>query len=186
MKYLTFILVLFISSVSDTHYPEKYDKLINKEITKLFGKTEIVKNQLDIPDTLSFSDDNSMYHLKINDSIVGIMAINKVNACKVNGCSKPDPFYAGRYDHFYYFVVFDTNYSILKIKVLDYQSDYGYEICSKSWLTQFIGQKGCKLSYGNEIDAISGATVSGNAIVTDVQLICELIKKMDNLEILSY
>ena len=185
MKYFIYILFPFILSfVSHTHYPKEYEKQINKEITKLFGKNNIAKRQLDIPDSLMFSDNNSLFNLKLNDSIIGFMSINRVNACKIGGCSKPDPFYAGRYDHFYYLIIFDTNYSILKVKVLDYQSDYGYEICSKSWLKQFIGQKGCEVSYGNEIDAISGATVSGNAIVTDVQMICELIEKLNNLEIL--
>ena len=69
-------------------------------------------------------------------------------------------------------------YKILKVKVLDYQSEYGYEICAKNWLKQFIGKKGCEVNYGNDIDAISGATVSGNAIVTDVQMLCYFLDEL--------
>ena len=186
MKHLIYILFpVLLSFVLHTSYPREYEKQINKEIIKLFGKNEFIKELLDVPDSLQNSSNNSLHSLKLNDSIIAFMAINKVNACKIGGCSKPDPLFAGRYDYFYYLIIFDTNYSILKVKVLDYQSDYGYEICSKSWLKQFIGQKGCKVSYGNEIDAISGATVSGNAIVTDIQMLCDLINKLSNLKIIK-
>ncbi len=183
MKYFIYILITFVLSFeAHTPYPKEYEKQINKEIRKLFGKNEIVKKQLDVPDSLMFGDNNSLYYLQSNDSIMGFMAIRKVNACLVGGCSKPNPLNEGRYDHFYYIIFFDTNHSIQKVKILDYQSDYGYEICSRNWLKQFIGYKGCEVSYGNEIDAISGATVSGYAIVTDVQEICELIEKINNLD----
>ncbi len=67
-------------------------------------------------------------------------------------------------------------YQILQVKVLDYQSEYGYEICAKSWLRQFEGFKGCDLRYNStEVDAISGATVSARSIVEDISNLCWLL-----------
>ena len=165
-------------------YPNGYEKKINKELKKMWSDEEITKELITLPDSLSLGKNNHLFYLKSNDSIIGLLNINKVNACKIGGCTKPGPLSLGRYDHFFYMTIFDVNHKILKVKVLDYQSEYGYEICGKNWLKQFIGKKGCEISYGNDIDAISGATVSGNAIVSDVQLLCDFINKLDRLEIL--
>ena len=50
---------------------------------------------------------------------------------------------------------------MLKTKVLVYREDYGGEIGSKRWLKQFIGKtQHDELRYGDNIVAISGATIS--------------------------
>ena len=61
MKYFIYILFTFVLSFEGhTPYPKEYEKQINKEVKKLFGKNEIAKRQLDIPDSLKFSDNNSL------------------------------------------------------------------------------------------------------------------------------
>ena len=61
--------------------------------------------------------------------------------------------------------------------MLEYSSDYGYEISSKNWLKQFKGFTGCDLKYGGrEVDVISGATVSGKSIVSDISNLCWLLQ----------
>ena len=62
-------------------------------------------------------------------------------------------------------VVFDKNLNVVKTKVLIYREDYGNEIGSKRWLKQFIGKTSSdSLKYGQDIDAISGATISANSM----------------------
>ena len=62
---------------------------------------------------------------------------------------------------FDYVVLLDKELVILKAKVLIYREDYGGEIGSKRWLKQFIGKTHSdELKYGDNIMAISGATIS--------------------------
>lgn len=72
-------------------------------------------------------------------------------------------------DSFDYLILLDKNLIVAKIKVLVYREDYGAEIGSKRWLKQFIGKtKKNKLQYGNNIMAISGATISANSMTKAV------------------
>ncbi|WP_242091568.1 FMN-binding protein [Aestuariivivens sediminicola] len=68
---------------------------------------------------------------------------------------------------FDYVVLLDKELVILKAKVLIYREDYGGEIGSKRWLKQFIGKTHSdELKYGDNIMAISGATISVRSMTT--------------------
>lgn len=76
----------------------------------------------------------------------------------------------GRTELFDYGILFDNSLRIKDVVVITYRSSYGGEISSKRWLRQFEGHKpGTILTYGRDIDAISGATFSGRSITTGVQ-----------------
>ncbi|MCK4920537.1 MAG: FMN-binding protein [Bacteroidales bacterium] len=52
----------------------------------------------------------------------------------------------------------------------NYQATHGQEVTSPGWLKQFVGYDGIKsLVVGREIDAISGATISADAITMNLQ-----------------
>ena len=168
---------LLLSNSSD-NYLELYGKKINKEIKKVFEKDEIHFEVFDLMQDTGLEDDNSFYKLISDNKIIGFANINKVNACQIGGCNRPDLLNTTRYDHFYYMAVFDINLSILKITVLDYQSEYGYEICSKNWLKQFKGSPDKYFEYDENIDAISGATVSAEAMVDEINILNRKIKEI--------
>jgi len=66
---------------------------------------------------------------------------------------------------FDYVVLFNTDLSIKKAKVLIYREDYGRQIGSQRWLKQFIGKTPEDvLDYGTDIDAIAGATISAKSM----------------------
>ncbi|WP_445382592.1 FMN-binding protein [Robiginitalea sp. IMCC43444] len=70
---------------------------------------------------------------------------------------------------FDYVVLFTPDMSIKKAKVLIYREDYGRQIGSQRWLKQFIGKKaGESVSYGKDVDAISGATISARSMTLAV------------------
>jgi hypothetical protein len=73
-------------------------------------------------------------------------------------------------------VIYNTDWVILQVEILVYRSDHGFEITNKRWLAQFKGSNGCGLQYGKEIDALAGATISGNSLVSSVGRICEQIR----------
>ena len=85
---------------------------------------------------------------------------------------------------FDYLILFNADLSIKKAKVLIYREEHGRQIGSQRWLKQFIGLTvGDPLVYGENIDAISGATISANSMTLAVGKVLQSIKKLkdDNL-----
>lgn len=80
-------------------------------------------------------------------------------------------------DEFDYLILLDKDLVIVKSKVLIYREDYGGEIGSKRWLKQFIGKSyNDRLMYGDNIAAISGATISVQSMTAAINNVLASIK----------
>lgn len=75
-----------------------------------------------------------------------------------------------------FLVIIDRKGEILKSDIIRYREAYGGQITNKKWLQQFNG-KDFSSSYkiGEEISAISGATISVNSIAKGIRKITMLI-----------
>jgi hypothetical protein len=82
----------------------------------------------------------------------------------------------GRYDYFDYMIIADSRMSVLAIDILKYRSDYGYEISSKKWLSQFYNREGREFRYKENIDVLSGASWSAPSLVKDINIIIEELR----------
>ncbi|WP_350287866.1 FMN-binding protein [uncultured Croceitalea sp.] len=92
----------------------------------------------------------NLFEVKKNDSLIGYIYLGRAPSMK---------------NVFDYVVLFNPDLSIKKSKVLIYREDYGRQIGSQRWLKQFIGKKsGDHLTYGEDVDAISGATISAKSM----------------------
>lgn len=81
---------------------------------------------------------------------------------------------------FDYIIMFNPDLSIKKSKVLIYREDYGRQIGSQRWLKQFIGFSSDDVpAYGENIDAISGATISASSMT---RAIADVLKSIDILK----
>lgn len=79
---------------------------------------------------------------------------------------------------FDYIVLFNPDLSIKKAKVLIYREDHGRQIGSQRWLQQFIGMNvNDTPNYGENIDAISGATISAKSMTKAVGKVLKNFKK---------
>jgi len=155
---------------------KKYDKKVNKMIKKVWKEQAITLEESFLSDAPEGIPNRAIFSLKDGNSKVGTLVINNARGCKINGCKSTSGGDA-KYENFWYAIIFDNDLKIKKVRVIDYSSDYGYEICSKNWLKQFNGFTGCDLKYGGrEIDSISGATVSGESIVNDISNLCWLLQ----------
>jgi Na+-translocating ferredoxin:NAD+ oxidoreductase RnfG subunit len=73
-------------------------------------------------------------------------------------------------DTFIYMVIFNNNGVIKKVTVLLYKENYGGEIASKRFLRQFEGKSnGQEMQYNQDIDGISGATLSVQSITHAIE-----------------
>ena len=75
----------------------------------------------------------------------------------------------GRYEYFDYLLAFDAELSVLGLTIITYRSSHGAAICQRRWLDQFIGYSGEELRLGKEIDSLSGATISADALIRDLK-----------------
>ena len=76
----------------------------------------------------------------------------------------------GKVDTFTYLIIFKPEGIIEKVSVLLYRENYGGEIASKRFLKQFEGKSnGLNMEYNQDIDGISGATISVQAITRAVK-----------------
>ena len=103
-----------------------------------------------------------------NDSLIGVAYLDNVK-----GKSQPITFV----------VFFDPEGQVLNSHIVKYREPIGGEVSSKNWLRQFLGKtKESSFKIGKEIDGISGATISVNAVTRGIHrgtiVIDYLLKKL--------
>ena len=157
--------------VSDTSFdlPKPAVKKIDKTLLAYFPEKTINKKALSLSNVqekqLSFKlNNNKFYQLWDNSELKGYMYI-------ANAKSK--------FDTFDYMVLFKPDLSIMTAKVLLYREDYGGEITSKRWLKQFDNKSnGEEMGLGNDIQVISGATISCRAITAGIKNLSKNIQEL--------
>ncbi|MCF8333970.1 MAG: FMN-binding protein [Bacteroidales bacterium] len=138
-------------------------KKSRKELEKTFSDSLHTK-LIPLPDSICKS-----YHLQ-KKSVFRVWDENK-ESVMILATAK------GRYDYFDFMVLFDDELAITKVKVLVYRSSHGYEVTHKRWLRQFKREKH-PYRYGVNIDAISGATLSGKAITQRLNQLTKAMQAM--------
>jgi len=82
-------------------------------------------------------------------------------------------------------VLLDAELIVVNTKVLVYREDYGGEIGSKRWLKQFVGKtQNDDLRYGDNIMAISGATISVRSMTAAMNNLLQSLKILHSKEII--
>lgn len=166
-----------IANPSQNEIQQKFEKKIKRMLKKVYGKNAIRIEEKFLSDAMDGIPNRSLFTLHQDGKKIGILAINNALGCKINGCKANGGGGSAKYEDFWYGVIFDNDLKIKLVRMLEYSSDYGYEISSKNWLKQFKGFTGCDLKYGGrEVDVISGATVSGQSIVSDISNLCWLLQ----------
>ena len=143
---------------------KRIEKKINKEITAVFSidRYTLVEASIQI--------DQSPYLLSHN--------IRKIN---VDGQLAGYAFTGtapSKTDSFDYLILFDPSFTIKKATVLVYREDYGGEIASKRWLSQFVKKQAASFIYGDTISAISGATISVQSMTASVNHVFSSLKQV--------
>ena len=173
---LKYVLTLLITaSMLSFGLPKNIQKKVNKTIKSTFKvemfelnpihiKTEIITT---LPSTFN---NKGLYKIISEDTFLGYAYIAKAPS---------------RDDNFDYLVLFDKNLVIIKSKILIYREDYGEEIGSKRWLKQLIGKnENDILVYGDNIAAISGATISVRSMTMAINKLLEAIKILHHKNII--
>lgn len=155
MKILLISLGLLLFSSAQAYNP-KYEKKLKKELSSVFenydhSKCELIRAIVDSTSNIT----SEIYSINGNaENKLGYFAVSQGN---------------GRFETFDFLVIYDLNKQIQKVKILLYCSTYGYEIGSKRWLQQFKEHDvHHHFKYNDDIQGISGATVSGRGLTEGI------------------
>jgi Na+-translocating ferredoxin:NAD+ oxidoreductase RnfG subunit len=172
-KYILVSLVLL--AMVSFGLPKNIQKKVDKAITATFNVETFKLFEVDIPTEIMKTlqptfDTKGMYRINANDTLLGYAYVSKA---------------ASKTENFDYLVLFDKDLIIINSKVLVYREDYGGEIGSKRWLKQFIGKtKNDDLVYGDNIAAISGATISVRSMTSAINILLKSVKILQKNNIL--
>ena len=163
-----------------TDWPENKDiRKMEKRASKVWTPSQISLEKLTTLKFTSKSKHKSVYQISCEGQFLGYGYIARVFTCRPGGCSGNSSGQTGKgYEYFDYFMLLNKQLKVKHLEVLTYNATHGYEITSKNWLKQFIGYKGKNsMNYGEDIHAISGATISGNSITNDVKNTISKLRK---------
>lgn len=173
---LIFILLSFgmaFGYAGFSYFPQRVCKKMDKVVKKTFGKTAVYYS-VETADSLALN--HEVYKILSADTLSGYVMITRALGCQLGGCDKPKQDSVA-FEQFFFMTAFTKNKDIKQVRVLEYTSNHGYEIASKSWLKQFIA--GDHFEVGKNIDGISGATISVNSITNNVNRQKSIIQTID-------
>ncbi len=153
-------------------YQKKIHKLVNKSL-------DLDKKAVLNFDMISSNGKSTEgYQIILDNQALGYLFLKQVKSCTLNGCLGNEKLTDNiQSEYFDIAVTLDQDKNILSIKVLDYFSDYGYEISSKRYLKKYQGYSICDFSTANSaVDGVSGATVSYNALIGSLGEFCVLLQ----------
>ncbi len=161
--------VLFLMSFG---IPKSLEKRVDKEVKDVFEIStynfENVKVSQEINSKLpSRITEENFFQIKSKGTILGYVYLD-------NAPSK-----TAQFD---YLVIFDKDLKIARTKVLVYREEYGGEIGSRRWLSQFTGKTN-KDSL-DDIAAISGATISVRSMKNAMNDILRSVEILHNKKII--
>ncbi len=174
LRYIS-ILVLLSFLLMAFNVPKGIQKRIEKEIKETYQVETYNLNSVnisqDIASTLpaDFANEN-FFKIETEGGLVGYAYLAQA------------PSKTAQFD---YLVLLDKDLIIKRSKVLAYREEYGGEIGSKRWLKQFIGKtKEDSLRYGDNIDAISGATISVRSMTLAMNNFLKSIKILHSKQLI--
>jgi hypothetical protein len=163
-------------------FPKKFEKKIKKEIRKTF---DLKKYDIKVHAGELIAADENIIVLDVlqEGRYHGYALLTKAKGCLVSGCTSTDiseHSKEGFYEEYFFLSIYDIKGILKKVKILEYESNYGYEIASSGWLNQFKDRQVGNLEINGEIDGITGATISVKSLISEVNyqklIIDELIK----------
>lgn len=153
------------------------EKKMNVLVSRVWKDRVVELTALSIPNSLK-ADIITMSKITSGGKTIGYACYTTAFGCRVGGCAAPTNPNVQSYETFDYIVVYDAELNIKKVDIANYGGQYGYEICRPKWLRQFIG-KNNGFELNKNIDGISGATVSAQFLIDDLNAVGAKLKSID-------
>lgn len=168
MKAQLFSIVLLLTCstlVAQTMWSDKLTEKVEHAASLAYGSESISYIPIYLDESCTSDDharfDNKLYSVQAGDSLVGYMYVDQAPSMK---------------NVFDYVVFFNPDFTIKKSKVLIYREQHGRQIGSVRWLSQFNRMDmNDRPKLGEDIDGISGATISCTNMTNSVSALLEHI-----------
>ncbi|TYA56011.1 FMN-binding protein [Formosa maritima] len=173
LKYI--IILMVFMAYQNIHLPKNIQKKVDKEISETFEIEAFQFESFNVPRAISIDlpsifEANNFFKILSDNKLLGYAYVSKAPS---------------KTDQFDYLVLLDLELVVVNTKVLIYREDYGGEIGSKRWLKQFVGKtQNDTLNYGENIMAISGATISVRSMTTAINNLLKSIKILHEKDII--
>ena len=170
---ITIVVLFLLAAFGLQDEPDYRPKELKKSLKKFGNTLEENPAEVIIPDSVREAGTFQGRYFRLDDTAarVAYLYVGRVKSCRSGGCASGEPSLGSQpaSEYFDYFVLFDRHCRVLEVQVYNYAATYGHQITMRQWLRQFVGYNGSEvLIPGKNIDAISGATISVNAIVYDI------------------
>ncbi|PKP39808.1 MAG: hypothetical protein CVT98_00435 [Bacteroidetes bacterium HGW-Bacteroidetes-15] len=161
MKRVVVIFLLVISQIASSQEPSKHVQgIINQE----YGKIDVALKSIET--NQEYFDTDIVKHvwsLSISEEIVAYLF--EVES-------------KGRMHNFTSLVLLNPEGGVLQVAITNYPSTYGVHVTNKRWLSKLRIEAPSKYKYGENVDALSGATISANGLIDGIELVREGVKRM--------
>lgn len=87
----------------------------------------------------------------------------------------------GRMHTFTSLVLLSPEGAVLRVRVTDYPSTYGLQVTNKRWLSKLQIDAETAYDYGQNVDAISGATISATGLIKNIESLRKNVRLMDRV-----
>lgn len=83
----------------------------------------------------------------------------------------------GKHEEITYAVGFSQDKKVLGVEIIEYRETHGFEVKEQGWRSQFVGKSASdKLKVGDDIQNISGATLSAIHVTEGVRKLAHLLE----------
>tara|TARA_Y100000815_G_C13346850_1_gene502415 strand:- start:5428 stop:5943 length:516 start_codon:yes stop_codon:yes gene_type:complete len=161
-----FVLLVSFSPGSTAVIPDKIKDKIDRAVTETYAVADFELQHITVPATVAAStpvtsSGENFFSLKAKEKTIGYLYLGEAPSKK---------------NIFDYIVLFEPDWSVKKAKILIYREDYGRQVGSQRWLKQFIGlTPKDDITYGEQVDAIAGATISAKSMTTAVAKVLKTV-----------
>ena len=159
------------------------ERKIGRTIEKVFNSATFQLVEKNKPDVNCVNESFSkQFTVTDKGKTLGNVYIRRVHTCDPEACrensTKSPSTNLNDLEYFDYFMIMDTDTVIQNITVYNYQATHGHDVAKRNWLSQFIGQpNNTYFEYGENIDAISGATVSAENFTNEISYILDCLNR---------
>jgi Na+-translocating ferredoxin:NAD+ oxidoreductase RnfG subunit len=166
-------LLLFAFGVSQ--FPPLLQKKVNNAVKTTYGSETFSLIGVKVPEEINKSlkdglEGDQLFKVMDKEALLGYIYVGEAPSMK---------------KVFDYVIMFNPDLSIKKSKVLIYREEYGLQIGNQRWLQQFVGLTvNDSAVYGENIDAISGATISATSMTKATDQVLKALKKLKKAAIL--
>jgi len=170
------VIVLLLSAFSENIFPQEIKEEVREIITNTFNKdVQYVYEKYIIPDSLKTKVENTTQQKFFSESVYILKIFDEEI---LSGVALLDNVY-GKEMPITFIVIFNDSGKIIRADIVKYREPYGGAVQNENWTAQFKKKESNSgFKVGNDIDGITGATISVKSVTKGIYKLSLLYKEI--------